>query len=308
MKIVVTGASGFVGGHLVGALRQAGHEVISWVRREAPGAVVVDLLRLDPALLEGVEAVVHTAGTAHLSPQRGADHSALFHEGNTLATSVLAAAVAASGVHTLIHLSSIAAAGHTAYANGLGMAESDAIAPVSPYGESKRLAEGPVEALREVGKRGVNLRPPLIYGPGARGNWPRLLQLARGPLPLPFASVRNRRSFLGMENLADLVLTILCRGEEAGQSGTYHVADTEVVSLAEVMTTLRAAAGKAPGLLPFPPALMEMLLKGVGRGGMSDGLFGDLVINSDRVREAFLWSPPLATLEGMRKPPEPTLP
>ena len=300
MKLVVTGAGGFAGRHLVAALGRAGHEVVSWVRRETPGALVVDLTRIDPAMLEGVDAVVHTAGVAHLSPRPGEDLSALFLEGNTAVTTALAAAVAASEVHVLVHLSSIAAAGYTEFSAGSGLSEDQAIAPTGPYGESKRLAEAPVEELRRVGKLGVNLRPPLIYGTGARGNWPRLLQLARSPLPLPFGSVRNRRSFLGIENLADLVLTILSRADESGLSGTYHVADAEIVSLREVITTLRAAAGKKAGLVPFPPGLMKTLLKAAGRGGMGDGLFGDLIVDATRVREAFAWSPPVATLDGMR--------
>jgi nucleoside-diphosphate-sugar epimerase len=301
VKIVVTGASGFAGRHLVEALRGAGHEVVPWVRRETAGAVVVDLLRIESAMLKGVDAVVHTAGVAHLSPRTGQDLSSLFHEGNTLTTTALAAAVADSGVRSLIHLSSIAAAGYTEYAEGEGLSESQGIAPTGPYGESKLRAEAPVEALREAGKQGVNLRPPLIYGTGARGNWSKLLQLAHSPLPLPFGSVRNRRSFLGMENLSDLILTIFSRGIDASLSGTYHVADTEVVSLREVITSLRAADGKKAGLVPFPPALLKSLLKAAGRGSMSDGLFGDLVVDAARVRDAFLWSPPVATLEGMRR-------
>jgi len=308
VKIVVTGAGGFAGRHLVAALRGAGHEVSPWVRRETPGAVVVDLLRVVPAMLEGVDAVVHSAGVAHLRARKGEDLTALFHEGNTLTTTALAAAVAASGVTALIHLSSIAAAGYTEYATGAGLAEDQAIAPSGPYGESKLLAEAPVEALRDVGKFGVNLRPPLLYGAGARGNWPKLLQLARSPLPLPFGSVRNRRSFLGMGNLADLILTILSRDLKSDLSGTYHVADTEVVSLREVVTTLRSALGKKRGLLPFPPALMKTLLKAAGRGSMGDGLFGDLVVDSSRVREAFAWSPPVATLDGMRRSVEREIP
>jgi len=301
MKVVVTGAGGFAGRHFVAALGRAGHEVVSWVRRETSGGLVVDLTRIDPAMLEGVDAVVHTAGVAHLVPRPGEDLSALFHEGNTAVTTALARAVAASEVRVLVHLSSIAAAGYTEFSAGAGLSENQAIVPTGPYGESKLLAEAPVEELRRVGKLGVNLRPPLIYGTGARGNWPRLLQLARSPLPLPFGSVRNRRSFLGIENLADLVLTILCRDIDPDLSGTYHVADSEIVSLREVVTTLRAAAGRKAGLLPFPPALMKTLLKAAGRGSMGDGLFGDLVIDATRVREAFGWSPPVATLEGMRR-------
>ena len=164
--------------------------------------------------------MIHTAGVAHLSPRPGEDLSALFLEGNTAVTTALAAAVASSEVRVLVHLSSIAAAGYTEFSAGTGLSEDQAIAPTGPYGESKRLAEAPVEELRSVGKLGVNLRPPLIYGSGARGNWPRLLQLARSPLPLPFGSVRNRRSFLGIENLADLVLAILSGATSRGSART----------------------------------------------------------------------------------------
>lgn len=299
--MVVTGAGGFVGRHLVAALGGAGHEVIPWVRREIPGAFVVDLARVDSVKFDGVDAVVHSAGVTPFAVGAGGNISGLFFEGNTAVTSALAKAVAASEVRFFVHLSSIAAAGFTGYSSGRGLSEDEAIEPAGSYGKSKFLAEGPVEELRFAGKMGVNLRLPLLYGDGAGGNWRRLVRLARSPLPLPFGAVKNRRSFCGIENLTDLVLTILARGDEPARSGTYHVADAEVVSLSEVIGVLRSAYGEKAGMFSFPPAIIQKLFKVAGRGSAGEGLFGDLVINSARVCETFSWSPAVETLEGMRR-------
>lgn len=291
MKVVVTGAGGFAGGHLVAALGRRGHEVVSWVRRETPGALVVDLTRIAPAMLEGVDAVIHTAGVAHLTPRPGENLSALFREGNTAVTTALARAVSASGIRVLVHLSSIAAREAGA---GCSRRPED-------YGLSKREAESAVLALAESGKLGVNLRPPLIYGPDAPGNWGKLVRLARLPVLLPFASVRNRRSYLGLDHLCEAIGAILSFPGDPARTGTYEIADRETPSLAEVLAAVRRGLSRAPGLVPFPPRLLDQTLRLAGREAMAEGLFGDLLLDARPFEEAFSWRPACPTLEAMER-------
>tara|TARA_R110000850_G_scaffold55877_13_gene132050 strand:- start:1782 stop:2591 length:810 start_codon:yes stop_codon:yes gene_type:complete len=250
-------------------------------------------------LLRDVDAVVHAAGVAH---QTGGDATILaeaFRCGNVELTRSLADAVALSEVHALIHISSIAAAGYTEFSGGDGLSESQQAQPKSDYGKSKREAEQFVENLGEIGKLGVNLRPPLIYGQGARGNWPKLVKLAESSFVLPFGSVSNRRSFLGIENLCDLVIGILEQSQDHQKSGTYHVADEGVVSLREVVAAVRLGLDRKPGLLPFPAAILAGTLKCMGRATMSDGLFADLVVDGSKVKAAFAWNPVKSTLKEM---------
>jgi UDP-glucose 4-epimerase len=297
MKVLVTGAHGFVGRHLVKALDKAGHEVIGTVRRDAGS---LPCLRLVPegssheAELLGCDVLVHTGGLAH-RPSAGADE---FERINRDWTHRLAREAADAGVRTVIHISSIAARDAEA---GRGTA----------YGVSKREAEDAVAELARSGILAINLRPPLIYGPGAPGNWEKLLRLARAPVPLPFAAVRNRRSYLGIGNLCSAIAAILevsAAPRGAGDHGlprpfstcgSYALADLETLSLGEVLSILRAALGRPPMLFSFPPRAIAAALRRIGKEAMADGLFGDLILDSTPFRDHFGWSPPYPTARGM---------
>lgn len=300
MKLLLTGANGFVGSHLLEFLRDRGHDVVGLVRREFPGFDpkhhrLWDGSGVSADLLAGVEGVVHAAGAAH----RPGAPEAFFEQGNRDLTGAIVKAALASDVRVLVHLSSIAADGSAG-----GRAD-------SPYGRTKREAEAEVEALGAAGKLGVNLRPPLIYGPGAPGNWEKLLRLARSPLPLPFAEVRNRRSYLGIGNLCSAVAAVLevsaaLRGAgnlgtspQLSKCGSYAVADLEPLSLREVLSILRGALGRPPMLFSFPPGALAGALGLIGKGTMADGLFGNLVLDCAPFRDNFGWCPPLATARGM---------
>ncbi len=294
MRVVVTGGNGFVGSHLIQHLSSCGVETIGCVRRpvgdEVPGKFILldSDARLDEHLKE-VDVVVHSAGVAH----RSGDCEDEMQEGNALWTERIVKAVVGSGVKALIHISSIAAEeAETLPASG-------GAGKRSPYGRSKLLAEGFVNQLPASGKMGINLRPPLIYGSGAKGNWPRLVALAKAPVPLPFGSVNNRRSFLGISNLCELVISILDRYDRPDLSGTFPVSDDDLVSLREIIRALRDGLGRKEGLFPFPVGLLDGLFRKMGRSAMADGLFQDLRIDASEVKERFGWTPSQATLDGM---------
>lgn len=286
MKVVVTGGNGFVGGHLIAALGTSGHEVVGTVRRPRGDHVAGNLMVLSDVdshreILRGAEVLVHTAGLAH----RPSAQREEFERVNRDWTIRLAAEASAEGVGTVIALSSIAAR------------ETEA-GRETPYGRSKLDAEPAVEALGKAGIMGINLRPPLIYGPGAPGNWSKLVALADSPWPLPFRSVRNRRSYLFIENLVGAVLSVI-RNPDPNRSGTYELADRERVSLAEVVGSIRSGLGRPSRLVPFPVSLMEMPLRMSGKNAFADGLFADLAVDPAPFQASFGWAPALSTLAAM---------
>lgn len=283
MRVLVTGAKGFVGSHLIQHLSGCGIETIGSSRRpvgeSAPGRFVI--AGPDARIgehLGGVDVVIHAAGVAH----RSADYEEEMMEGNARWTERIVKSVIDSEVKALVHISSIAA-----------------VEGGNAYGRSKLLAEESVNELAVSGKTGINLRPPLIYGNGAKGNWPKLVGLAKSPIPLPFASVKNQRSFMGISNLCELLRAILDRCDHPELSGTYPVADDDLVSLEEIIRTLRNRLGRGAGMFPFPVAMLDGLLRRTGKATMADGLFRDLRIDASEVKKAFGWNPTTPTLEGM---------
>ncbi|MDF1826345.1 MAG: NAD-dependent epimerase/dehydratase family protein [Verrucomicrobiales bacterium] len=301
MKILVTGASGFVGSHLVRSLQKNGHEVLGTSRTKFDGFdegvhVIAGMDDDFASLIEDVDLVVHAAGVAHHPTNDPVELRALFEKGNRDWTQRLAAAVAESSVRGMIHISSIAAAGEMA-----GDAQEDqALEFLSDYGRSKREAEPAVSELGTVGKLGVNLRPPLIYGKGTKGNWAKIQRLAETGLPLPFLRVLNQRSYLSINNLCDLVEAVSLKLDHPELSGTYQIADNGFVSLLEVLSSLREGFGQPPRLFPFPAGLMKIGFNLLGKRQMAKGLFDDLKLNAAPLRDAFDWVPAVTTLEGMR--------
>lgn len=290
LRILVTGANGFVGSRLIRDLTGSGHLVRGVVRREFEGFdpavhVVLSGTTSLASWLEDADALIHTAGVAH---RPGAAREE-YYEVNRDWTIQLAREVRESPARVMIHLSSIAAREATS---------GDSRRP-QDYGLSKLEAEPAVTALAESGKLGVNLRPPLIYGSGAPGNWGRLVRLARLPLPLPFASVKNRRSYLALDHLIAGIGAILGKADQPALSGTYEIGDRETPALPEVIAAVRRGISRKPGLLSFPAGWIEGGLRLARREAMAEGLFGDLLVDSRAFADTFAWHPARPTLEAM---------
>lgn len=295
--VLVTGATGFVGRHLVDALSGAGYRVRAALRTPglAPAGaepfVIGDLggeVDWRPALA-GIDCVVHLAGIAHATGVAADRYDRINHR----ATADLAGAAARQCVRRLVFVSSVLA--QTPSSTPGLVTEDRAPAPAGPYGASKLAAE---RALREVPIEAVVLRPPLIYGAGVGGNMGRLVRLARRRLPLPFGALRNRRSLLAIENLASAIRHCLSEPRAAG--GTFLVADDTPLSLPAMIAALRSGAGRAPGLVSVSPAVLGFGARLAGAGDMWQRLAGDLAVSNGRLR-ALGWTPHLDSVEGLAK-------
>jgi UDP-glucose 4-epimerase len=291
-RVLVTGASGFLGPHVVAALIEAGYRPRLAQRRPQPvpaGAEAVRTGDLEAAIdwraaLEGVDHVVHMAGLAHAGP--GLDE-ALYRRINTQATLELAAAAEAEGVGRFVYLSSIKAL--TDAFDGPPLQEDMQPAPGDPYGRSKLAAE---QGLAERDLDWVALRPVLIYGPGVKANMAALVRLARLPVPLPFGGLTAPRSLLAVENLTAAVLFALTPSCPARQA--YTVSDPEPLGVAGMLTAMRAGLGRRPGLLPVPEGWLRLLARLAGREETFLKLAGSLVARPQRLLRAG-WRPPVAT-------------
>lgn len=282
-RLLVTGAGGFVGRRLMPRLSAAGHDVVTAGRGAGRSAGHVAVGEIGPDTdwshaLEGRDMVVHLAAQV---PGRGVPVDR-YGVVNDLGTARLVRQAQTAGVTRFILMSSIFAAGPGEVAGHV---------PATPYGRSKRAAEAHVAAFSGPGRAGISLRPPLVYGAGAAGNWALLQKLAALPVPLPFGAVQNRRSVIAVENLADAIVAVIAAPGAA--SGNYAVADDGTVSLADIVAWLRAGMGRSPGLFPVPPGMLGLALRALGQGQAAQSLLGDLVADTQPFKSAFHWQPPL---------------
>jgi nucleoside-diphosphate-sugar epimerase len=305
MRILVTGATGFVGRVLVRDLAQAGLHVRAATRRtdaEVGGAaetVAVGDIGPDTdwrAALAGVEAVAHLAARVHVLDEREADPATAFRHVNAEGTRRLAEAAAAAGVRRFVLVSSIKAVVDETL-EGI-VDDATPPRPTGAYGMSKLEAEDVLErAAAGSGMTAVTLRPPLVHGPGVGANFRRLLALCRTPLPLPFGALHNRRSLVFVDNLADAIRTALLYPGLRG--GRFLVHDGPPPPMREVLATLRAAFGRSPLLVPVPPELLRLLLRPLGAATF-DRLAGPLVLDDAGFRELTGWTPPFGLDDGLR--------
>lgn len=294
-SIVVTGASGFVGNALLHRLAREPGRVVHGCYRAPPvlpppaSATIVGELGGDTdwrTALAGADAVVHTAAHAH---QLGATSEADYHRVNVDGTLNLARQAVAAGVRRFVFLSSVKVNGEAAPPEH-PYRESDPPAPLDAYGRSKRDAELGLAALaRETGLEVVVVRPPLVFGPGARGNLERLMRLVARGVPLPLGGVRNRRSMIALGNLCGAISVALDAPSAAG--GTFLLAEREDLSTAELVRRIAAAMGRRAFLLPVPEGMLRAAGAATGRTRIVERLVGSLCIDSRLITETTHWEP-----------------
>jgi nucleoside-diphosphate-sugar epimerase len=301
--ILVTGATGFVGTALCHALSQQGYRIRRAVR-SGPHAAVENAYPISDMTqeaawqqaLQGVSAVIHLAARTHVLDDRSADPLAEYRKVNVQITNALARQAAANGVRRLVFLSSIKVNGEsTAVAP---YAESDLPAPEDAYGISKLEAERALEQIaKTTGLETVILRPPLVYGPQVKGNFLRMLGAVSRGMPLPFASVNNRRSLIYVGNLVDAIIT--CINAPAAAGKTYLLSDGEDIASPVLIGKLAAAMGKSARLLPCPPALLMLGATMFGKQAAAARLLGSLRVDSTRIRRELGWQPRYSLDQGL---------
>jgi len=298
MRVLVTGATGFIGRAAVPALMAHGHTVRAAVRQGAaalfhPHVEIArhgdlgDDIDWDP-IVGGCDAIVHLAGIAHAGPGIAEER---YDRINHRVTAALATAAERTGAPRFILMSSIRA--QTAPAADHVLSETDVPKPADAYGASKLAAEGALEACS---LRYTVLRPVLVYGVGVKGNLAALARLAASPWPLPFGALTNRRSLLSRESLIGAIAFALAT--KATERETYIVADKSALSFREIVTALRHGLGRGPGLVAIPRGLLSAALHAVGKGDMLSRLDGELIADPSKLIAAG-WTPTTDTAAAL---------
>lgn len=301
---LVTGASGFIGGLLCNALMARGYVVKGIGRRPitSPQRLDYDCLDLesDPldGLCRGVETVVHLAGRAHILNDKEKDPLSAFRRANVDATLRLAKEAMRSGVRRFIFVSSIGVSA-TETTNSK-ISELSGNNPSTPYALSKFEAE---EALKELVKNSsmelVIIRPPLVYGGNAPGNFHRLLKIVQLGMPLPFLAANNQRSMIALDNLIDFIAHCIKHPAAAGE--LFLISDGTDVSTADIVRSVASGMGRTARLIYVPVGAIRLGAKLLGKENMFSQLFGSLVIDSRKAHQLLDWTPPLGTTEALFK-------
>ena len=248
--------------------------------------------------LRGVDTVIHLAARVHVMKDKAADPLTEFVKVNLYGTANLAQQAARAGVKRLVFVSSVKVNGEQT-TEARPFAETDEPDPQDPYAVSKLQAEQVLQRISgETGLEVVIVRPPLVYGPGVKGNFFRLLAAIDKGIPLPLAGAHNLRSLVYVGNLVDALIACATHPAAAGQ--TYLVSDGEDVSTAMLVENIAKALGRNSRSFYFPPGLLRAASTLLGRAEQMDRLFGSLRVNDQKIRSELGWTPPYTLEQGLR--------
>lgn len=299
-KVLVTGATGFVGRALCAHLAATGHAVIPAVRcgsRLPHEEVVGDIGSSTDwrTALAGCDTVVHLAARVHVMRDEATDRLTEFRAVNTQGTLNLARQAAQAGLRRFVFISTIKINGE---GRDAAYRETDAPAPEDAYAISKWEAEqGLQQIAQETGLEVVILRPPLVYGPGVKANFLRLMQTVQRGWPLPLGAIRNRRSLLYLGNFVDAIRVCVEHPAAAGQ--TFQVDDGQPVSTPDLIRAVARAMGRPAHLLAVPVNVLEFAGALLGKRAAVARLTGSLWVDSSLIRSHLGWTPPYSMEEGL---------
>lgn len=298
---LVTGASGFVGSHLIKEMTQRGLAFRGVTRGTLPGLMTIPSYgpEMDWSYcLDGIETVIHLAARVHVMRETASDPLTIFREANVTATVNLARQAAAAGVRRFVFVSSIKVNGERTDP-GKPFTAADPRSPQDPYGISKAEAEVAILALgRETGMEVTIVRPPLVYGPGVRGNFKSLMKWAASGLPSIFAAVKNERSFVHVDNLCDLLLTVLDHPNAINQ--VFLVSDRHDLSTNDLLLLLLNRAGRSPRSLAVPTAVLLGIATVLRKQTTGARLLENLQVDVEHTCDTLGWRPPLSLIDTMK--------
>lgn len=305
-RVLVTGATGFIGRALVSELLAAGHDVTAVVRNPASvprwnGSPRIVTAEIDGTTdwrgaLDGVELIAHLAGIAHQPIADDAATAARYRAVNLDGTVALAQAAASAGVRRLLFLSSIKVNGERT--GGVPFTERDTPAPEDIYGRTKWQAEQALARVAQDSQLDVTiLRSPLVYGPGVGGNFASLLRLCDTALPLPFGAIDNRRSLIARANLTHAITT--CLGHPSAANGTFLARDGDDLSTPDMVRHLRRGLDRPARLMPISPALLMAAGSLCGCGALMSRLVDSLTVDDRLLREKLGWVPLVRTDQAL---------
>lgn len=294
-SITVTGATGFVGREFVRMLDAAGLEVKPLSREDLQR--IAELRGDEPCLPRGNGCVVHLAARAHVLDETSTAQLDVYRQINRDVTLKLAHAASNAGARRFVFVSSIRVNGSSSVR---AFRAQDDPRPEEPYAISKYEAEqGLWEIAAATGLEVVVVRPPLVYGPGVKANFRRLLRLAASGLPLPLASIKGTRSLMGLRNLCDLLHT--CIDHPAAPGRTLLVSDGEDITLPELIRELAAGMARPARLFPMPQSALRTMAALAGQGSTFDKLVASLQVDASQTFDLLAWRPPVSLREGLRE-------
>ena len=304
-NIMLTGASGFIGTHLFTALKRSStFQIVGLCRRRPRDGnglklqAVGDLQRADlSALLPDIGVLIHSAARAHIIKEEAGELLAEYRRVNVEGTLNVARQAVAAGVKRFIFISSIGVNGNI---NTRPFCVDDQPNPAEPYAQSKWEAEqGLMQLAAETDMEVVIIRPPLVYGPGAPGNFGSLVRWIEKGTPLPLGAIHNKRSLVGVDNLVDLI--IRCIDHPAAANQVFLAGDGQDLSTTELLRGVGKAMGKPARLVPVPAGLLQFGATLLGRKAMAQRLLGSLQVDISKTCELLDWKPPYTVEEGLRR-------
>jgi len=303
-NILLTGATGFIGNSVLKfLLNKKGYSITCSVRENYDLPVNCSKFTCElsncadwsKAICEG-QVVIHLAARAHVVKEYSKDPLAEFRKVNVDGTLQLARQAAAGGAKRFIFLSSIGVNGNS---NSRPFTEKDEAFPESEYTQSKLEAEiGLWHIQRETGMEVVVIRPPLVYGPGAPGNFKKMVKWVEKGIPLPLGAVNNRRSLIALDNLVDFIYT--CTEHPAAANQLFLVSDNEVISTTELLSKVANALGRKSRLIPIPSLLLQRVARLMGKQKIAEQLIGSLEVDNSKALKTLNWQPPLTTQNGIQ--------
>ena len=306
MNVLVTGATGFLGRRLCMTLKKEPRmKLTAVVRRKRTVSQVNSVIEMP--FIDSVsdwanaltiqDVVIHTAARVHIMRDSVTDPLSEYRRVNVDGTINLARQSAAAGVKRFVFISSIKVNGEQT-APGQAFQPENEARPIGSYGISKWEAEQGLQKIaKETSMEVVIIRPPLIYGPGVKGNFANLIKLVRKGLPLPLGAIHNRRSMIALDNLVDLIITCIDHPNASNQ--VFLASDGQDLSTTELLQGLAQAMGKPSRLLPISSSFLRLAASALGKKTIADRLLGSLQVDISNTRNLLNWTPPISVDEGL---------